>query len=91
MGCCGSTKNSDGNYEPSCFTLCLATSNKSDYAKQPHATTYQGNKPVLVVCTDEGLMPMANGKVFVRSLHCTALHCTAHTHSSPQTFHTPHP
>ena len=69
MGCCSSKKNVAGTYDPSCFTLCMATSNKSDYKNQHPAERYTGTKPILVVATDEGLMEMSNRKVFNTGNH----------------------
>jgi len=69
MGCCSAKLNAQGNYDPSSFTLAAATSSKSNYAKQEYSTKYAGTKPILVVCTDEGLMTMANGKVFSTGNH----------------------
>ena len=42
---------------------------QTKYAKQAYATKYTGTKPVLVVCTDEGLMPMKNGRTFSTGNH----------------------
>ena len=69
MGCCSAKKIADGRYNPSSFALSVATKSKSDYTPQTYATKYEGDKPVLVVCTDEGLMKMANGKVFNTGNH----------------------
>merc|ERR1712241_781633 len=60
----GSRLNNKGTYDPSWFTLWLATHSKSTYVTQEHPSKYQGNKPILVVCTDDGKMEMKNGKVF---------------------------
>ena len=62
-------RNAEGNYDPSSFTLFAATSSRTNYAKQEYDTKYTGKKPILVVCTDEGLMTMANGKVFSTGNH----------------------
>lgn len=69
MGCCSATLNAEGTYDPSPFTLMAATSDKSDYKKQVLDVEYKGDKPILVVCTDEGLMEMKNGKVFNTGNH----------------------
>jgi len=62
--------NKEGDdYNPSPFTLLMATSSKSKYSKQTYESVYAGTKPILVVCTDEGRMPMANGKVFSTGNH----------------------
>ena len=69
MGCCSSTRNADGTYDPSPFTLLVATASKTKYAKQEHVIKYTGSKPILVVCTDNGHLPMANDKVFSSGNH----------------------
>lgn len=56
-------------YDPSPFTLLMATSTKSDYTPVSYETKYTGTKPILVVCTDEALMEMANGKNFNTGNH----------------------
>lgn len=47
----------------------MATESKTKYVKQTYTAKYQGDKPVLVVCTDEGLLPMKNGKIFNTGNH----------------------
>jgi len=69
MGLMSSKQNAEGNYDPSPFTLLMGTTSKTEYAKQTYDVTYSGTKPILVVCTDEGLMPMKNGKVFNTGNH----------------------
>jgi len=69
MGCCSAKENAEGTYDPSPFTRLLGTSDQTKYVKQEYSQTYSGNKPVLVVCTDEGRMEMANGKVFNTGNH----------------------
>ena len=70
MGIFSSKLNAKGTYDPSPFTLFAATSSKSDYkAVAPQNGRYMGNKPILVVCTDEGDMKMENGKVFNTGNH----------------------
>ena len=61
----------DGNgaYNPSPFTLLMGTSSKSKYVKQEYSKTYSGNKPILVVCTDESLMEMQNKLKFSTGNH----------------------
>lgn len=61
----------DGNgaYNPSPFTLMMATSKTSSYVKQKHEVTYTGGKPILVVCTDESLMEMKNKLNFSTGNH----------------------
>ena len=65
MGIFSSRLNNEGTYDPSWFTLWLATHSKTTYVTQEHPSKYQGNKPILVVCTDDGRMEMKNGKVTV--------------------------
>jgi molecular chaperone Hsp31 and glyoxalase 3 len=62
-------ENADGDYNPSPFTLFMATSKKTEYKQQEHKQKYTGSKPILVVCTDEYKMPMENGKVFSTGNH----------------------
>lgn len=69
MGLCASKKNAEGNYDPSPFTLFAGTVSKTKYAKQTYESKYTGEKPILVVCTDDGLMQMKNGKVFSTGNH----------------------
>uniref|UniRef100_A0A7S4NIB8 DJ-1/PfpI domain-containing protein n=1 Tax=Odontella aurita TaxID=265563 RepID=A0A7S4NIB8_9STRA len=57
------TKNEDGTYDPSPFTFQFFPA-ETPYVSQEYETKYTGTKPILVVCTDEGKMKMANGKVF---------------------------
>ena len=61
--------NADGSYDPSRFTIWMATSSKTTYKAQEHTTKYTGTKPILVVCTDEGRLEMANGKIFSTGNH----------------------
>lgn len=69
MGCCSSQQNADGNYDPSCFTLCFGTSSTSSYRKIQSGEKYNGSLPILVACTDDGNMKMKNGKVFNTGNH----------------------
>jgi molecular chaperone Hsp31 and glyoxalase 3 len=59
----------DGVYNPSLFTQMTFTSSKSDYSNESYPKTYTGDLKVLVVCTEKGDMPMANGKVFHTGNH----------------------
>ncbi|MBO9399154.1 protein deglycase HchA [Shimia sp. R9_2] len=64
------TPTSDGAYEPSPLSLKLATSPKTDFDGGTYASPYQGSdKRVLVVCTEERNMKMANGKKFSTGNH----------------------
>ena len=67
--CCSAQINDEGTYDPSPFTLCLATESKTSYIQQKHSPKYEGTRPILVVCTDDGKMTMANGKVFNTGNH----------------------
>ena len=62
-------KREDGTYDPSPFTLMLGTSSKSSYVAQQYEAKYTGNKPVLVVCTDDGKLTMENDKIFNTGNH----------------------
>ena len=55
MGIFSSRLNNEGTYDPSWFTLWLATHSKTTYVTQEHPSKYQGNKPILVVCTGKYL------------------------------------
>lgn len=67
--------NTEGTYDPSCMTMALGTHSKTPYKKQEYKETYQGDKPILVVCTDEGLMECKNGKVFNSGNHPIEMMC----------------
>lgn len=47
----------------------MGTSKKSNYTKETYDIKYTGTKPILVVCTDERDMVMANGKTFSTGNH----------------------
>lgn len=64
-----SKENTPGSYDPSPFTLFMGTSKKSDYKEVALETTYSGDEKILVVCTDDGKLAMANGKVFNTGNH----------------------
>lgn len=59
----------DGSYNPSPFTLMAGTSSTTSYVQQEYEVKYTGTKPILVVCTDESLMEMANQKKFNTGNH----------------------
>ncbi|MGB2220220.1 MAG: glyoxalase III HchA [Henriciella sp.] len=60
----------DGAFQPSPLALKLATSAKTDYDGGSYAAAYTGNdKRVLMVCTEERYMTMANGKKFSTGNH----------------------
>ncbi|KAJ1474986.1 chaperone protein HchA [Baffinella frigidus] len=69
MGCCTSRPTDDDTYEPSSFVMSAFINMKTDYtAKKPAVVHTEGGK-VLVVCTDDGKIKMANGKVFSSGNH----------------------
>lgn len=63
------TANEDGAYIPSPFALSLATSSTTDYDNTVYDHPHTGNKKVLMVCTEERNMTMANGKKFSTGNH----------------------
>lgn len=66
---CNAQKREDESYDPSPFTLCFGTSDKSEYVSQKYEKLYEGHKSILVICTDEGKMEMKNGNVFNTGNH----------------------
>lgn len=63
------TEAGSNEYNPSPFTLFAATSGKTKYAPDQLEAKYTGSKPILVVCTDEALMTMANDTKFNTGNH----------------------
>lgn len=64
------TPTNDGAFTPSPLALKLATSSKTDYDGGAYATPYSGGiKRVLMVCTQERNMTMANGTKFSTGNH----------------------
>ncbi len=63
------TINDEGAYIPSPFALKLATSPTTDYDNTTFKNPYTGNKKVLMVCTEERNMTMANGEKFSTGNH----------------------
>lgn len=59
----------DGSFNPSPFTLMVGVEKKSKYTKQNYDITYEGSKPILVVCTDESLLEMENKAKFSTGNH----------------------
>ncbi len=59
----------DGAFIPSKLALKLATSDKTDFDKITYENKYQDNKKILMVCTEERNMIMANGKKFSTGNH----------------------
>ena len=63
------TKVGKNRYQPSPLALKLATSPTTDYQAVDYSPRYQGNKKVLMLCTEEQYMTMKNGKQFVTGNH----------------------
>jgi len=63
------TATDDGAYIPSKLALKLATSPITDYDNTVFENPYTGRKKVLMVCTEERNMTMANGKKFSTGNH----------------------
>ncbi len=63
------TATEDGAYIPSPFALKLATSVTTDYEKITFENPHKGNKKVLMICTEERYMTMANGEKFSTGNH----------------------
>ncbi len=59
----------NGAFIPSKLALKLATSDKTDFDKITYGNKYQGNKKILMVCTEERYMTMKNGKKFSTGNH----------------------
>lgn len=65
----GVQENEDGSYNPSPFALKVGTSKTTTYKNQEYEPKYTGEKPILVVCTDEALFEMGNKKKFNTGNH----------------------
>jgi len=63
------TATEDGAYSPSPLALRLATSSVTDFDNTKYENPYTGNKKVLMICTEERNMTMANGKKFSTGNH----------------------
>ena len=63
------TKIEDGAYIPSPLALKLATSPTTDFDNTIYENKYTGTKKVLMICTEERNMTMANGKKFSTGNH----------------------
>ncbi len=59
----------DGTLRPSPLALKLATQKKTDFDGHVYADAYQGDLKVLMICTEEKAMTMANGKKFSTGNH----------------------
>lgn len=63
------TATEDGAFMPSTLALKLATSSTTDFDNTTYENKYTGNKKVLMICTEERNMTMANGKKFSTGNH----------------------
>ena len=64
------TPTADGAFSPSRLAIKLGTSSTTDYDGGAYPTTYTGSKNrVLMVCTEQRNMTMANGKKFSTGNH----------------------
>ena len=63
------TATEDGAFIPSPLALKLATSASTDFDNTTYEYPHTGNKKVLMVCTEERNMTMANGKKFSTGNH----------------------
>ncbi|MFK8059849.1 MAG: glyoxalase III HchA [Polaribacter sp.] len=63
------TQIEDGSYTPSPIALKLATSSTTDFDNTKYENPHTGNKKVLMICTEERNMTMANGKKFSTGNH----------------------
>jgi molecular chaperone Hsp31 and glyoxalase 3 len=63
------TSTEDGAFSPSPLALKLATSSTTDFDNTSYENKYTGNKKVLMICTEERNMTMANGKKFSTGNH----------------------
>ena len=63
------TQIEDGSYIPSPLALKLATSATTDFDNTVYENKHTGNKRVLMICTEERNMTMANGEKFSTGNH----------------------
>lgn len=63
------TPTDDGAFSPSRLALKLATSSTTDFDGTVYKNPYKGQLKVLMVCTEERNMTMANGKKFSTGNH----------------------
>ena len=59
----------DGTYRPSSFALRVATKKTTDYDGHVFDNAYAGDQRILMICTEEKAMTMANGKKFSTGNH----------------------
>ena len=69
MGAFYSKQKVDGTYEPSSFSSWVAVPSKSGYVEPTFKTVNTGKAKILVVCTDDGRLAMANGATFASGNH----------------------
>ena len=62
-------KEEDGSYSPSKLSLKLATTQKTDYEPISYSKYMGPRKKILVICTEQKNMKMANGKLFSTGNH----------------------
>ncbi len=63
------TKVSDNIYSPSPGWLKVRVWDESGYKGKEYGSQYEGNKKILVVCTEESHMEMKNGDIFLTGNH----------------------
>ncbi len=63
------TLEDDGSFSPSSLALRLATSSKTDFKDIKYEKPYDGNKKILMLCTNEKTMSMKNGTKFSTGNH----------------------
>lgn len=64
------TEVKEGIYKPSPLSLKLATSDQTNYSHTNYQNPYNGNRyKILMVCTEENHLEMANGKKFLTGNH----------------------
>ena len=63
------TATEDGSFIPSPLALKLATSATTNFDNTTYNNPYTGNKKVLMICTEERNITMANGKKFSTGNH----------------------
>ena len=59
----------DGTYRPSTLAMRLGTQKMTDYDGHVYSDPYQGDSKILMICTEEKAMTMANGKKFSTGNH----------------------
>lgn len=59
----------DGTFRPSALALRVATTNITDYDNHVFTDAHDGDSKILMICTEEKAMTMANGKRFSTGNH----------------------